>query len=158
MKTITKILSLVITGVILLLSSIGISIDNYEDNKTISIEVRGNVENPGVINVEKGSKFSDILDQIILKDNSDLSVISLNTVLYHNQIIVIPQKQEQTLISINSADIQQLCSLPGIGIITAENIIKYRTEISSFNTLEDLMNVKGIGYGKFNKIKKLICL
>ena len=158
MNTIRKLCLLFMTSIILLMSSISVKVDDYQKNNKIQIEIKGNVENPGVFEIEKGSRLSEIIEQIDIKEDSDLSKISLNDVLYHNQIIVIPTKKEQTLVSINSADIQQLCSLPGIGIATAENIIKYRNDVGSFNTLEDLMNVKGIGYGKYNKIKELICL
>ena len=46
--------------------------------------------------------------------------------------------------------------LPGIGEKTAEKIIELRKERGKFNTLEELMNVKGIGEVKFNKIKKFL--
>jgi len=45
--------------------------------------------------------------------------------------------------------------LPGIGQKTAEAIINYRTE-SKFSKIEDIMNVKGIGPKKFEKIKDFI--
>lgn len=59
-------------------------------------------------------------------------------------------------IDINKADIQELVKLPGIGEKTAEKIIELRKEMGNFKKLEDLMEVKGIGEVKFNKIKKFL--
>ena len=59
-------------------------------------------------------------------------------------------------ININSAKLEELIMLPGIGEKTAEKIIELRKERGKFNTLEELMNVKGIGEVKFNKIKKFL--
>jgi competence ComEA-like helix-hairpin-helix protein len=59
-------------------------------------------------------------------------------------------------IELNSADIKALKSLPGIGIKTAENIIKYRTDNNGIKELKELLNIKGIGQIKFTKIKKYL--
>ena len=59
-------------------------------------------------------------------------------------------------ININSASLNELTMLPGIGDKTAEKIIELRTERGEFRRLEDLMDVKGIGEVKFNKIKKFL--
>jgi len=59
-------------------------------------------------------------------------------------------------IDINSAGINRLTLLPGIGEKTAEKIIELRTERGKFKKLDELMDVKGIGEVKFNKIKKFL--
>ncbi|GBD88329.1 helix-hairpin-helix motif protein [bacterium BMS3Abin03] len=59
-------------------------------------------------------------------------------------------------IDINKADINILKRLPGIGEKTAQKIIDLRKERSGFNNLNELMDVKGIGKSKFNKIKKFL--
>ena len=56
-------------------------------------------------------------------------------------------------INLNTATIEQLDSLPGIGRKTAELIIEYRTKSGGFKRIEELMNVKGIGEKSFLKIK-----
>ena len=60
-------------------------------------------------------------------------------------------------ISLNSSSKEELMTLPGIGSSKAEAIIKYR-ENSLFNTIEDIMNVKGIGKSLFEKIKDYITI
>lgn len=59
-------------------------------------------------------------------------------------------------ININSATKDQLLLLPGIGEKTADNIIAYRDRRKKFSRLEELLEVKGIGESKFNKIKKFL--
>lgn len=59
-------------------------------------------------------------------------------------------------IDINRASASQLQILPGIGPVLAERIIQLRLERGSFTTPEELLEVKGIGPKKFEKIKDLI--
>lgn len=158
MKKLIKSLLVTIISFLSLYLSIDIDTNQLEENNYISVEIKGEIEKPGIYELKKGSNLKDLLDIAIILDSSDLSSYSLNTALYNNQIIVIPKISEEVLISINSADLNQLSSLPGIGIKTAEKIIEYRNNNGSFNSLEELMNVKGIGKSKFNKIKEYITL
>lgn len=59
-------------------------------------------------------------------------------------------------ININTAGVNELIKLPGIGEKTAEKIIQLRNERGKFKRLNELMDVKGIGEVKFNKIKKFL--
>lgn len=59
-------------------------------------------------------------------------------------------------ININSAPLEQLQTLNGIGQKKAQAIIDYRKEHGSFQTIEDIMKVKGIGQGIFDQIKNVI--
>ena len=60
------------------------------------------------------------------------------------------------MININTADIKELIQLPGIGQVTAQNIINYRSTSGSFKTIEEIKNVSGIGDRKFEQIKDKI--
>jgi competence protein ComEA len=59
-------------------------------------------------------------------------------------------------INLNTATLEQLETLPGIGRKTAERIVEYRTKSGTFKRIEELMNVKGIGEKSFLKLKPLI--
>lgn len=61
-----------------------------------------------------------------------------------------------TRVNINTAGINILTTLPGIGVKTAEKIIEYRNQKGGFKTIYDLMKVKGIGDKKFGRLKNLI--
>jgi competence protein ComEA len=60
------------------------------------------------------------------------------------------------LIDINTATLEQLDTLPGIGPATAQKIIDYRTTNGPFGTIEDIMKVAGIGPATFDNIQDLI--
>jgi len=56
-------------------------------------------------------------------------------------------------INLNTATVEQLQTLPGIGPATAKSIIDHRTKVGKFTKIEEIINVKGIGEKKFQKIK-----
>jgi competence protein ComEA len=69
------------------------------------------------------------------------------------------QVQDQVAkININMASQTELESLPRIGPVTAQRIIEFRTDHQGFKTLEELMNVKGIGQKTFDRLKEKITL
>ena len=59
-------------------------------------------------------------------------------------------------LDINTASQQQLQMLPGIGEVLAQRIVDYREENGDFQTIEELMNVQGIGEAKFAGMKQRI--
>ena len=124
----------------------------------MQVEIKGAVKNPGVYTL----KFQDSVLSLIkasggLLENGDDSSLSYTQVLKDKDVIVIPKKKEQPKISINSATQEELQTLSGIGTSIASRIIEYRKN-NTFQTLEQIKEVKGIGDGLFNKIKDDICL
>lgn len=124
----------------------------------MQVEIKGAVKNPGVYTL----KFQDTISSLInasggLLENGDDSSLSYTQVLKDKDVIVIPEKKEQPKISINGATQEELQTLSGIGPSIASRIIEYRKN-NTFQTLEQIKEVKGIGDGLFNKIKDAICL
>ena len=66
-----------------------------------------------------------------------ISYAETQSEIYHNEIL--------TKISINEANKKQLISLKGIGVKKAQAIISYREENGVFSSLDELINVKGVG-------------
>ena len=56
-------------------------------------------------------------------------------------------------INLNLATAEQLQTLPGIGPTNAKSIIEHRNKVGKFNKIEEIINVKGIGEKKYQKIK-----
>lgn len=124
----------------------------------MQVEIKGAVKNPGVYTL----KFQDTILSLInasggLLENGDDSSLSYTQMLKDKDVIVIPEKKEQPKISINSATQEELQTWSGIGPSIASRIIEYRKN-NTFQTLEQIKEVKGIGDGLFNKIKDDICL
>lgn len=109
--------------------------------------------NTYVINdcIENGSS-------VITSNDNDMESSSTTTV-NSEEIINEPENStsnETKLISINSATLDELMTLDGIGESKANNIIKYREEVGLFKTKEEIKNVSGIGEAAFEKIKDSI--
>ena len=66
------------------------------------------------------------------------------------------EEEKQVMININTANVEKLQTLPGIGESIANKIIEYREQNGKFKTIEDLKNVSGIGESKFSNIKDKI--
>ena len=65
-------------------------------------------------------------------------------------------RAESELIDLNAATAMELETLPGVGPRTAERILEYRREHGSFERIEDLMDVRGIGERTFLRLKPLV--
>lgn len=63
-----------------------------------------------------------------------------------------------TKVNINTASLEELITLPGIGEKTAEKVLFYRNNHGKFQTINDLINVSGIGEKKLEKIKNYILI
>ncbi len=71
----------------------------------------------------------------------------------------VPQADIQPDLSpldLNSAAVEELAELPGIGEELARRIVAYRTENGPFETVEEIMKVSGIGEGRFAALKDRI--
>ena len=68
------------------------------------------------------------------------------------------KESSQNFVNINTAVKGELVKLPSIGPVTAERIMRYRTDFGRFNTIEELKNVKGIGSKTLDKVKTHIIL
>lgn len=133
-------------------------VNNLKDNKQITIEVVIEKQDSKLITLPLGSKFSDLIELLDISNDYNLSSYSLNEILHNNQIINLKLSKEDNLVSINSASLDELTSLPGIGKSIGKKIISYREMYGSFNSLEELKNVSGIGTKKYEKLKEYITL
>lgn len=132
-----------------------------DTTEMIHVSITGAVNNETTIEIPLYSTIQTALEEVEVKDNADLSVLNMNTILKDGDVITVPYvktEEETERISINTANLDELCTLSGIGESTAQRIIDYRNSNGSFQSIEELTNVKGIGEKKFEKIKDDITL
>ena len=153
------------------LNLISYSSDTEDENSTIKIYITGEVNIPGVIELNEGDRISDAIEKAGgLTENANLKNVNLAYQLMDGEKIYIPNNEEanveseliddgigkNNLININKATAKELQDLNGIGESLAISIIEYREKNGKFSKAEDLLNVPGIGEAKFSKIKEQI--
>ncbi|MAT44517.1 MAG: hypothetical protein CL609_19455 [Anaerolineaceae bacterium] len=138
----------------------------------IMVFISGEVENPDVYALPKGSRLIDLINAAGgLKNLHESPNMNLAAILYDGQHVIIqPQNTHLTVnetnlaseseikININEATTEELTELPGIGSTKADAIVQYRLTNGPFDEIEDILNVPGIGEYTFELIKDLITI
>ncbi len=137
----------------------------------INVYVSGAVNQPDVYALPAGSLVKDAVAMAGgAAVDADLDHVNLALKLNDQMQVYVPRKGEAVAtpnnrsasaaimapININTADLDELDKLPGIGPSIAQAIIDYRTQNGPFKTIEDINAVKGIGDALFAKIKDSI--
>lgn len=124
---------------------------------TVVVHVVGKVEQPGVVELPLGSRVQDAIEAVggATKDKALESVNLARPVVDGEQIIVgVPTDgATSSKISINSASVDQLDELPGVGPAIAERIVKWREENGPFTSIDELTEVSGIGPSILEQIR-----
>lgn len=125
---------------------------------TITVSVMGEVTTPGTYSLPWGAKTEDAISSAGgFSPNAATTLINLAEPLDTGEQIFVPALTTETgekRISVNSASSAELDTLPGVGPATAQRIIEGRP----YNSLEDLLNVKGIGEKTLEKLRPFVTL
>lgn len=131
-----------------------------ESGGCIYVYVCGCVPNPGVYEMESGSRVFEAVEKAGgFSEDACKERVNLAEECTDKEMIVIPSVFEEDsesddgLVNINTAGKDSLMSLPGVGESRAEAIISYREEHGFFEKEEDLMLVSGIKEASFSKLK-----
>jgi competence protein ComEA len=142
--------------------------------EVLIVDVSGRVRKPGVYLLDKGSRAIDALNLAGgALPGVNLGDINLAHLLFDGEQIIVgaprvtyssgsrsaPKAKAPTTaspLSLNSATLTQLDTLPGIGPVMANRIFAYRKLNGPFTLIDDLKKVSGIGDATFAEISKLV--
>lgn len=139
----------------------------------IFVDIKGAVKNPGVYQMKVGDRVKDAIDAAGgLTEEADSQKVNLAKRLEDQMAIVVPKVGEEAeeipagetrkeatkegKVNINTATVEELKTLKGVGEKKAEAIIEYRKKNGSFQTKEDLMKVRGSGKKLFESFQERI--
>ena len=139
----------------------------------IFVDIKGEVKKPGVYQMKAGDRVKDALDAAGgLTEEADSQKVNLAKRLEDQMVIVVPKVGEEAeeipagetrneatkegKVNINTATVEELKTLKGVGEKKAEAIIEYRKKNGSFQTKEDLMKVRSIGKKLFESFQERI--
>jgi len=143
---------------------------------TFMVYVVGEVENPGLYNLQMGLRVKDAIDAAGgAKDDAEIDALNLALPLLDGMRIYVPPQGapldrpedyitygygfsanyqlEEPLLDLNSATEEELMSLPQIGSKLAKSIIQYREENGKFKHKSELLNITGISESVYKEIE-----
>jgi competence protein ComEA len=141
------------------------------------VHVAGWVAEPGVYELPEGSRVIDAIEAAGgAKRDAELAALNLAAPLTDGQQVLVPRASDAvpppgtapptgsattggaTLVNINAASAVELETLPGIGEVLAATIVQYREEHGPFTSVDQLMDVSGIGEVTLEEIRDLVTI
>ena len=133
------------------------------------VDVEGKVRRPGIVTLPKGSRVVDAIKAAGgLKGKANTATLNLARKLQDGEQILVgiepapggapagASGSAAGKVNLNSATMEQLDQLPGVGPVTAQSILDWRTKNGSFTKVEDLLDVKGIGQATLEDLRDLV--
>jgi competence protein ComEA len=144
--------------------------------KTIVVSVAGAVNEPGIVELEAGARVADAIEAAGgLTEGADPGFLNLARVVADGDLVAVPDAAASGavpaapgdgsggtaadgLVNINVAGAAELDALKGIGPVLAERIIEYREANGSFQSLDELSEVSGIGAALLEQLRDQVTL
>lgn len=139
----------------------------------VVVHVVGAVREPGLYRLTEGRRVADALELAGGPTRrADLSLVNLAAPVADGTQVVVPVRAEQGgagggasaagaaaaagPVHLNSATVEQLDALPGIGPVTAQKIVDWRQAHGAFTSVDDLDAVPGIGPARIEQLRELV--
>lgn len=138
-------------------------------SRMLTVHVSGAVADPGLVSVAEGSRVADVIRAAGgMRPGAGFGSINLAETVRDGMRLAVPWAGEATAgaggdmgtgvsrdgkVDINRAGPSDMTRLPGVGEVIAQRIISYREANGPFGTVEDLLDVPGIGEGKLAAIR-----
>ncbi len=156
-------------------SSLTLDVPQKDSTSTqIVVDVKGEVQKPGIYKLEEGLRVQDAIERASgVTKEADMNHVNLATKVADEMVIYIPaigeepvvpmstggsMDQNKSGVNLNTATLEELQTLNGIGPSKAQAILTYREENGPFKTIEDILQVSGIGEKSLEKIKTEILI
>jgi competence protein ComEA len=141
--------------------------------KLLVIDVAGAVRRPGLYRLRSGSRIDDAIAAAGgATGKAQLDTVNLAAPVADGEQIVVPGRgatagggaasapaggsSPSAPVDLNSATLEQLEGLPGIGPVTAQKILDYRQQHGAFHSVDELQGVPGIGPAHMAQLKGLV--
>ena len=136
----------------------------------VLVHVVGAVRRPGLYELPESSRVADAVKRAGgVTAKADVALVNLAAPIADGTQIVVPRRfavaraaagaapsSATGPVHLNSATLEQLDALPGVGPVTAQKIIAYREQNGAFRTVEDLDAVPGIGPARLEELRTLV--
>ena len=140
----------------------------------VVVDVVGAVRRPGLYRLEQGTRIADAVARAGgATGKADLSMVNLAAPLADGEQVVVPKRGPAGAaagagaagagaaattgpVHLSTATLEQLDSLPGIGPVTAQKILDYRTKHGAFTSVDELDAVPGIGPSRMDQLQDLV--
>jgi competence protein ComEA len=131
------------------------------------VHVVGGVRHPGLYRLPAGSRVADALERAGgTTRKAQLELVNLAAPVADGEQVVVPRRGTGAPaavgsgasgpVHLNTATLEQLDTLPGIGPVTAQKILDYRRAHGAFGSVEELDAVSGIGPARLEELRKLV--
>ncbi|GBD79311.1 putative competence protein ComEA [Tetragenococcus halophilus subsp. halophilus] len=144
-----------------------------EETGKIIVDIKGEINKPGVYELEGDARVKEvILEAGGLTKQAEKKQLNLAEKLQDQQMIYIPNKEEaeemeidgdkeaednnEDMIDINAADINELQEISGVGPAKAQAIVDYREENGAFESVDELNEISGFGEKTVEKLRDSI--
>jgi competence protein ComEA len=135
----------------------------------IEVNVAGSVAAPGVYQLKPGQRVYDAIATAGgASDSADLNRLNLAAILEDGQRVYVPGSKTSSdasslistdqLMNLNTASLEELMSLTGIGEVKAQAIIDYRNNLGSYSSLDQLLEVTGISQNLLDELRPILTL
>lgn len=140
--------------------------------KLLVVDVAGDVRRPGLYRLPSGSRVDAAIAAAGgATGKAELAAVNLAAPVADGEQVVVPGRgaggvaaasspaagsSPSAPLDLNSATLEQLVALPGIGPVTAQKILDYRQQHGAFHSVSELEGVSGIGPAHMAQLKGLV--
>jgi competence protein ComEA len=144
-----------------------------EPRPPLIVHVVGAVRRPGLYRLADGARIADALRRAGgATRRADLSLVNLAAPVSDGSQVVVPKRAPPVAagsgdaggepapatgpVHLNTATVEQLDELPGVGPVTAQKIVDYREEHGAFSSVDDLDAIPGIGPARLEQLREFV--